>query len=132
MEKTLAIIKPDATERNIIGKIISMIEADGFMIVRISSMKMTQDRAQKFYDVHTSKPFFNSLIEYMTSGLIVALELEKDNAVSDFRQLIGNTDPSTADAGTIRKEFAIDKSYNSIHGSDSVDNATKEINLIFG
>ncbi len=132
MEKTLAIIKPDATERNIIGKILAMIESDGFKVVRISAMKMSKDKAEKFYDIHASKPFFNSLIEYMTSGLIVAIELEKNNAVSDFRDLIGNTDPRNAEAGTIRKEFAIDKSFNSVHGSDSIDNANKEINLIFG
>ena len=131
MERTLAIIKPDATERNIIGDIISMIENKEFKITRLSSMMLTESKAREFYDVHSSKPFYNTLIEYMTSGMIVAIELEKDNAVKDFRELIGDTNPVNAKDGTIRGKFAINQSSNSIHGSDSNENAIKEINLIF-
>ncbi len=131
MERTLAIIKPDATERNIIGEIIYMIEKREFRITRLSSMILTESKAKEFYDIHSSKPFFNALVEYMTSGMIIAIELEKDNAVRDFRELIGNTNPDDAKDGTIRKKFAINQSNNSIHGSDSIENAIKEINLIF-
>ncbi len=131
MERTLAIIKPDATERNIIGEIISMIEKREFRITRLSSMILTESKAKEFYNIHSSKPFFNALVEYMTSGMIIAIELEKDNAVRDFRELIGNTNPDDAKDGTIRKKFAINQSNNSIHGSDSIENAIKEINLIF-
>ena len=131
MEKTLAIIKPDATQRNIIGEIISMIENSNFKIIRLSSMMLTESKAKEFYEIHSSKSFYNTLIEYMTSGMIVAIELEKDNAVQEFRDLIGNTDPNNAKDGTIRKKFALNQSNNSIHGSDSNENAIKEINLIF-
>ncbi len=131
MEKTLAIIKPDATQRNIIGEIIRMIESSEFKITRLSSMMLTESKAKEFYGVHSSKPFYNSLIEYMTSGMIVAIELEKDNAVKDLRDLIGDTNPDNAKDGTIRKKFALNQSNNSIHGSDSNENAMKEINLIF-
>ena len=131
MERTLAIIKPDATERNIIGEIISMIESREFKITRLSSMVLTESKAKLFYEIHSSKSFYNALVEYMTSGMIVALVLEKDNAVKDFRELIGDTNPDKAKDGTIRKKFAINQSNNSIHGSDSDENAMKEINLIF-
>ena len=131
MEKTLAIIKPDATNRNIIGEIISIIENNKFKVVRLSSMILTESKAKEFYNIHSSKPFYNNLVDYMTSGMIVAIELEKDNAVKDFRELIGDTNPDDAKDGTIRKKFAINQSNNSIHGSDSNENAIKEINLIF-
>ena len=131
MERTLAIIKPDATERNIIGEIINMIESREFKITRLSSMILTESKAKEFYNIHSSKPFYNNLVDYMTSGMIVAIELEKDNAVKDFRELIGDTNPDDAKDGTIRKKFAINQSNNSIHGSDSIENAIKEINLIF-
>tara|TARA_Y100000768_G_C23928923_1_gene659025 strand:- start:986 stop:1405 length:420 start_codon:yes stop_codon:yes gene_type:complete len=131
MERTLAIIKPDATERNIIGEIINMIESREFKITRLSSMILTESKAKEFYNIHSSKPFYNTLVDYMTSGMIVAIELEKDNAVKDFRELIGDTNPNDAKDGTIRKKFAINQSNNSIHGSDSNENAIKEINLIF-
>ena len=131
MEKTLAIIKPDATERNIIGEIISIIEKSDFKITRLSSMMLTESKAREFYQIHSSKPFYNSLIEYMTSGIIVAIELEKENAVKALRELIGDTNPDNAKDGTIRKKFALNQSNNSIHGSDSNENAIKEINLIF-
>mgnify|MGYP001976292011 FL=1 len=131
MEKTLAIIKPDATNRNIIGEIISIIENSKFKVVRLSSMILTESKAKEFYDIHSSKPFFDALIEYMTSGMIVAIVLEKDNAVREFRDLIGDTNPDNAKDGTIRKKFALNQSNNSIHGSDSNENAIREIKLIF-
>ena len=132
MEQTLALIKPDAVERNLIGKILVMIENDNFIIKHIKSMQMTEPLAKTFYSVHEGKSFFNKLIKYMTSGSIVALVLEKENAVASFRKLVGTTDPSTAEDNTIRKLYALDKSYNSVHGSDSPDNAKLEISIIFG
>ncbi len=131
MNKTLALIKPDAVDRNIIGNIISLIEKNGFVVKDMKYMKMTRSIAEKFYDVHVGKSFYDKLIAYMTSGNIVALVLEKDNAVETFRDLIGSTDPEFAKEGTIRKLYAIDKSFNSIHGSDSDTNAEREISIIF-
>jgi nucleoside-diphosphate kinase len=132
METTLALIKPDAVERNIIGEIISMIENDGFLIKKMKIMKMSEELAKKFYAIHEGKEFFGKLIKYMTSGNIVALVLEKDDAITSYRKLIGSTDPETAAENTIRKLFAIDKSFNSVHGSDSEENAQNEISIIFG
>tara|TARA_B100000900_G_scaffold382447_1_gene369633 strand:- start:3129 stop:3530 length:402 start_codon:yes stop_codon:yes gene_type:complete len=131
MEETLALIKPDAVKRNIIGNIILLIEKDGFIIKKMKMMKMSEEIAKQFYSVHSEKPFYTKLIEYMTSGNIVALVLEKDNAVIAYRQLIGSTNPEEAEENTIRKLYAIDQSHNSVHGSDSVDNAINEISLIF-
>jgi len=132
METTLALIKPDAVQRNIVGQIITMIENDGFLIKKMKLMKMSDELAKKFYAVHEGKEFFNKLIKYMTSGHIVALVLDKEDAISSYRKLIGSTDPKTAEENTIRKLFAIDKSFNSVHGSDSVENAQNEISIIFG
>ena len=131
MEETLALIKPDAVKRNIIGNIILLIEKDGFIIKKMKMMKMSEEVAKQFYSVHSEKPFYTKLIEYMTSGNIVALVLEKDNAVIAYRQLIGSTNPEEAEENTIRKLYAIDQSHNSVHGSDSIDNAINEISLIF-
>ena len=132
METTLALIKPDAVQRNIVGQIITMIENDGFIIKKMKLMKMSDELAKKFYAVHEEKEFFNKLIKYMTSGHIVALVLDKEDAILSYRKLIGSTDPETAEENTIRKLFAIDKSFNSVHGSDSVENAQNEISIIFG
>jgi len=131
MEETLALIKPDAVERNIIGNILSLIEGDGFIIKKMKMMKMSNEVAKSFYSVHAEKPFYDKLVEYMTSGNIVALVLEKDNAVSAYRKLIGATNPKEAEDNTIRKKYAIDQSYNSVHGSDSIENAKNEISIIF-
>tara|TARA_B100000925_G_scaffold147916_1_gene110983 strand:+ start:633 stop:1034 length:402 start_codon:yes stop_codon:yes gene_type:complete len=131
MEETLALIKPDAVKRNIIGKILLLIEEDGFTIKKIKMMKMTEEVAKQFYSIHAEKPFYSDLIEYMTSGNIVALILEKENAVAAYRQLIGSTNPEEAEDNTIRKLYAIDQSHNSVHGSDSVDNARNEMSIIF-
>ena len=131
MEETLALIKPDAVERNIIGNILSLIEGDGFIIKKMKMMKMSNEVAKSFYSVHAEKPFYEKLVEYMTSGNIVALVLERDNAVSAYRKLIGATNPKEAEDNTIRKKYAIDQSYNSVHGSDYIDNAKNEISIIF-
>ena len=131
MIRTLALIKPDAVDRNIIGEIIALIEQKGFTIRDMKFMKMSQSIAEKFYEAHKEKSFYDKLVTYMTSGNIIALILEKDNAVKLFRDLIGSTDPQLAEEGTIRKLYAIDKSFNSIHGSDSDANAEREISIIF-
>lgn len=131
MNKTLALIKPDAVKRNIIGDIISLIEKNGFTVKDIKFMKMSQSIAEKFYEAHIGKSFYDKLVSYMTSGSIIALILEKDNAVETFRDLIGSTDPELAKEGTIRKLYAIDKSFNSVHGSDSDANVEREISIIF-
>ena len=132
MEQTLALIKPDAVERNIIGKILVMIENDNFKIIHMKLTHMSEQLAQKFYAVHEGKSFYDKLIKYMTSGSIVALVLEKENAIASYRQLIGATDPTQANDNTIRKLYALDKSFNAVHGSDSVENAKLEISIIFG
>ena len=132
MEQTLALIKPDAVERNLIGKILAMIESDNFRIKHMKLTKMSVPLAETFYSIHKGKSFFDKLIKYMTSGSVVALVLEKEDAVASFRQLVGTTDPNTAADNTIRKLYAIDKSFNSVHGSDSIKNAKIEMSIIFG
>ena len=132
MEQTLALIKPDAVERNIIGKILAMIENDNFKIRQMKLTQMSEQLAKTFYAIHEGKSFYDKLIKYMTSGSIVALVLEKEDAVASFRQLVGTTDPNTAADNTIRKLYAIDKSFNSVHGSDSIKNAKIEMSIIFG
>ena len=129
--KTLAIIKPDAVKRNLIGKIISIIEENDFVVSQIKSYHLNAVEAETFYEIHKGKPFFEALIDYMTSGKIIVLLLHKNNAVSQFRKLIGNTNPELADSGTIRKLYALNKTQNSIHGSDSDINANVEINFFF-
>ena len=129
--KTLAIIKPDALKRNLIGKIISIIEENDFVVSQIKSYHLNAVEAETFYEIHKGKSFFESLIDYMTSGKIIVLLLHKNNAVSQFRKLIGNTNPELADSGTIRKLYAVNQTQNSIHGSDSDINANVEINFFF-
>ena len=129
--KTLAIIKPDAVKRNLIGKIISIIEENDFVVSQIKSYHLNAVEAETFYEIHKGKSFFEALIDYMTSGKIIVLLLHKNNAVSQFRKLIGNTNPELADSGTIRKLYAVNKTQNSIHGSDSDINANVEINFFF-
>ena len=129
--RTLAIIKPDAVKRNLIGPIISKINEAGFKIKAMKMVRLNLDSAGGFYEVHKERPFFGSLVEFMTSGPCVPIVLEKDNAVADFRNLIGATDPAQADAGTIRKLFADSKSENVVHGSDSDENAALEISHFF-
>ena len=129
--KTLAIIKPDAVKRNLIGKIISIIEENDFVVSQIKSYHLNAVEAETFYEIHKGKSFFEALIDYMTSGKIIVLLLHKYNAVSEFRKLIGNTNPELADSGTIRKLYAVNQTQNSIHGSDSDINAKVEINFFF-
>ena len=129
--KTLAIIKPDAVKRNLIGQIIKEITDAGFKIKALKMVRLTKDSAGGFYEIHKERSFFNNLIEFMTSGPCVPIVLEKDSAVPAFRKLIGATDPAEADEGTIRKFYAHSKSENVIHGSDSNKNAAIEIAYFF-
>lgn len=119
-------LKPDAIENGHMGKILDMIIQAGFTIKAMKYTKLTTDQAKKFYEVHSERPFYGELVEYMTSGPIVAAILEKDNAVADFRALIGATDPAEAAEGTIRKYYAESKGRNAVHGSDSDENAEIE------
>ena len=124
--RTFTMLKPDAIENGYTGKIIDMIIAAGFTIKAMKYTQLTTEQAQKFYEVHAERPFYGELVEYMTSGPIVAAILEKDNAVADFRSLIGATDPADAAEGTIRKYYAESKGRNAVHGSDSDENAEIE------
>jgi nucleoside-diphosphate kinase len=125
------IIKPDATERNLIGHIINRIEKARFKIIAMRMMQLTKEEAREFYAVHKERPFYNSLVEFMTSGLVVPMVLEKDNAVPDLRTLVGATNPAEAACGTIRYEIGRDVEKNSVHASDSEENAAKEISFFF-
>ena len=124
-------IKPDAVERNIIGAIINFLEENNLKVLDIKVLQLTDKQAKKFYDIHKGKPFFESLIKNITSNKVVAMVLEGDNAVDKYRELMGATDPKDACNGTIRKMFAIDGQKNSVHGSDSLENAAKEIKFFF-
>ncbi|OFX20510.1 MAG: nucleoside-diphosphate kinase [Bacteroidetes bacterium GWA2_31_9b] len=128
---TFAMIKPQACRKNHVGPILAMINQAGFRISAIRSTKLTRDEAEKFYEIHRGKPFYEGLIDFMSSGPIIALYLEKENAIEDFRKLIGNTDPAKAEEGTIRKLFAESVQRNAIHGSDSVENAVREADFFF-
>jgi nucleoside-diphosphate kinase len=132
MEKTLLIIKPDATRRNLIGQIISRLEKSRFGIVEMKLVRLTKEQAREFYKVHEGKPFLDSLTTYMASGTIVPMVLEKQNAIDDLRTLIGATDPAQAVCGTIRYEIGIDVQNNSVHASDSQESADFEIPFFFG
>ena len=129
--RTFTMIKPDAVESNNIGNITQMISDAGFKIKAMKLTQLTRNQAEKFYAVHNERPFYRELVNYMTSGPIVAAVLEKDNAVTDFRNLIGSTDPNEADEGTIRKKYAESKGRNAVHGSDSDENAQIEANFHF-
>ena len=129
--KTFMMIKPDAVERGLIGKILADIIDAGFQIIELKMVKLSLYDAKRFYKVHQDRPFFNDLTAYMSRSTIVAAVLLKENAVNDFRKLIGSTDPSDAEEGTIRKKYAISKGENSVHGSDSNENAEIESNFHF-
>jgi nucleoside-diphosphate kinase len=129
--RTFTMIKPDAVESNNIGNITQMISDAGFTIKAMKLTQLSKDQAQEFYEVHKERPFYGELVEYMTSGPIVAAVLEKENAVADFRALIGSTDPAEAADGTIRKKYAESKGRNAVHGSDSDENAEIESNFHF-
>ncbi len=128
---TYSMIKPDAVQKNYTGKIIDMILAAGFKIIGMKQIHLTTEQAKKFYEVHKERPFYMELVEYITSGPVIALALKKDNAVLDLRTLLGATDPNEAAEGTIRKHFGESKAVNAIHGSDSDENALIEINFMF-
>lgn len=130
--RTFTMIKPDAVENGYIGKILDMITEAGFEIKAMKYTKLSQKQAEDFYAVHAERPFYGELVSYMTSGPIVAAILEKDNAVADFRTLIGATDPAEAAEGTVRKAYAESKGRNAVHGSDSDENADIEGKFHFG
>ncbi|RMF62124.1 MAG: nucleoside-diphosphate kinase [Calditrichaeota bacterium] len=131
MERTLAILKPDCTGRNLMGKVIDRIERAGFEILAMKMTRLSREAAGEFYAVHRERPFYPDLVSFMSSGKCVPMVLQKENAVSDFRKLIGATDPAEAEPGTIRKDFAESKQNNIVHGSDSVENARIEIAFFF-
>jgi len=130
-ERTLAILKPDCVKRNLIGQVLSRIEAAGFTMLSMKMVRLSQQTAGGFYAVHRGRPFFNDLVAFMSSGPCIPIALEKENAVADFRALIGATDPKDAAEGTIRKEFAASKGENIVHGSDSPENGRIEIAYFF-
>ncbi len=130
-QQTLAIIKPDAISRNLIGKIVERIEAEGIKIVAMKMIKMTKEQAKGFYYVHKEKPFYESLTDFMSSGPCVVMVLEGDDVINRYRKLMGATDPTKAEPGTIRKEFATDVEKNAVHGSDSPESAEFEIRYFF-
>ena len=129
--KTFMMIKPDAVERGLTGKILADIADAGFKIIELKMVKLSLDDAKRFYKIHEDRPFFDDLTTYMSRSPIVAAVLSKDNAVDEFRKLIGSTDPNEADNGTIRKKYALSKGENSVHGSDSNENAEIESNFHF-
>ena len=129
--RTFTIIKPDSVRKGNFGKIISRIESEGFRILGVKKIGLAQRQAQAFYAVHKERPFFGSLVDYMTSGPVYVAALERDNAVAELRKLMGATDPTKADEGTIRKEFGESIEQNAIHGSDSDENARNEIAFFF-
>jgi nucleoside-diphosphate kinase len=131
MQKTLAIIKPDAVRRNIIGEIIRRIEMNNFKINKMKMLQLTEDDAKQFYYVHKDKPFYGELVEFMVSDKVVVMLLESENAITKWRNLMGATDPSEALPGTIRAELAISKQENSVHGSDAEETAKFEIDFFF-
>jgi Nucleoside diphosphate kinase len=128
---TFSIIKPDAVRTGKTGPILAMINEAGFEIAAMRMVKMTLPQAESFYSVHKGKPFFDGLIEFMTSGPVVVMILRHENAVDQFRKLIGATDPAKAEPGTIRRTFAVSVQMNAVHGSDSVENAIREANFFF-
>ena len=131
IEQTLSIIKPDAVERNLEGEIKEMFKSNGFQILKEKKIQIEKAEAEKFYKVHETKPFYNDLCDYLSSGPIVVMVLKKENAVKGNRELMGATNPKEAEDGTIRKKYGISIDKNSVHGSDSVENAKIEIEFFF-
>jgi nucleoside-diphosphate kinase len=131
LQRTLTIIKPDAVKKNAVGDIIEQFEKNGFRILAMKMLEISQHQAEQFYAVHASRPFYHSLTTFMSSGPIVALALEKENAIADLRKLMGATNPAQAEEGTIRKLFAASIGENAIHGSDAEDTAAFEIGYFF-
>ena len=131
IEQTLSIIKPDATSRNITGQVNSIIEKSGLKIIGQKRIKLTEETAGQFYEVHKERPFFKDLVSFMVSGPVIVQVLQGENAVALYRKVMGATNPQEAEVGTIRKEFALSIEANSVHGSDSIENAKKEISFFF-
>jgi nucleoside-diphosphate kinase len=131
LERTLAIVKPDAVRKNAIGDIIEQFEKNGFHILCMKMLEISKHQAEQFYAVHAGKSFFNSLTDFMSSGPIVALALEKENAIADLRKVMGATNPANAEEGTIRKKWATSIEHNAIHGSDADDTARFELSFFF-
>ena len=131
IEQTLSIIKPDATSRNITGQVNSIIEKSGLKIIGQKRIKLTKETAGKFYEVHKERPFFQDLVSFMVSGPVIVQVLKGENAVALYRKVMGATNPQEAEIGTIRKEYALNIEANSVHGSDSIENAKKEISFFF-
>ena len=131
MDQTFSIIKPDATKRNITGSINKVIEESGLRIIAQKRIRLTKDQAKNFYSIHKERPFFNDLIEYMTSEPVVVQILSGENCIEKYRTIMGATNPENAEEGTIRKLFALNVQENSVHGSDSEDNAKNEIDFFF-
>ena len=131
LQRTLTIVKPDAVAKNAVGDIIEQFEKKGFRILAMKMLEISKHQAEQFYAVHAARPFYNSLTDFMSSGPIVTLALEKENAIADLRQLMGATNPANADPGTIRKKFADSMSENAIHGSDAEETAAFEIGYWF-
>ena len=130
-EQTLIIVKPDAVKRNLVGEILSRFEKKGFTISKQKTLNFTIEMAKQFYSLHSSKPFFDELVSFITSGEVVAAIIERDNAISLTREIIGNTNPKKASPGTIRGDFGINITENSIHASDSSESFDKEVNVVF-
>ncbi len=131
VERTLAILKPDCVRKNLVGEVVARVEKAGFKIIALKKVRLTKETAGGFYAVHKGRPFYDGLVEFMSSGPCVPIALEKENAVADFRTLIGATDPKDAVPGTIRKLFADNKGENIVHGSDSRETGSIEINFFF-
>lgn len=131
MERTLLIVKPDAVAKNAIGEIIRRLEAENFRIAELKMLRLTRDQAAEFYAVHRHRPFYDALLDFMTSGPCVPMALDRENAVSFLRETIGSTDPAEAAEGTIRKDFATDIQNNAVHASDSLENAAREVAFFF-
>ncbi len=131
LQRTLTIVKPDAVKKNAVGDIIEQFEKDGFHILAMKMLEISQRQAQQFYAVHASRPCYRSLTEFMSSGPFVVLALEKENAIADLRKLMGSTNPATAEEGTIRKKWATNIEHNAIHGSDAEDTARYELSFFF-
>ena len=130
-DRTLAIIKPDAVGRNLIGKVVAHLEGAGFVVREMRMERLTEERARAFYEVHKERPFYGSLVAFMTSGRCVPMVLERENAVAGLREVIGATDPAKAEEGTVRKLYAESVERNAIHASDSPENAEREIAFFF-
>ena len=131
IERTLAIIKPDAVKKRIVGKILDRIEEEGFQIVEMKMVRLTKDGARAFYAVHKGKPFIESLTDFMSSGEIVVMALERENAIAHWRQVMGETDPARAQIGTLRRTYGFSIERNAVHGSDAPQTAETEIGYFF-